>query len=259
MSKKRVIDTRFWTDTRVETLDPSEKLLFVYLLTNGSVDLCGIYELTIKRMAFEIWFDQDMVIRILERFKKDKKAYHIDGWVFIPNFVKNQSLNPKVIKWISRSIERIPSQIIGSIRKLDRLSIDYIYSITPNGKVKLSYNIIDKYIISIDSIKNIMWEDYINSWKWWLNIMWKYFIDNWYRIEESEKGILDFMDWLQNKSRTTFGLRQDWQYDWDKTKEAIADCFEHHKNILPEIIKKQSHKSRVATWFSILKKWNAKN
>ena len=87
----------------------------------------------------------------------------------------------------------------------------------------------------------------------------KYFIDNWYRIEESEKGILDFMDWLQNKSRTTFGLRQDWQYDWDKTKEAIADCFEHHKNILPEIIKKQSHKSRVATWFSILKKWNAKN
>ena len=53
MAKQRYLSTSFWTDSYVEKLDPSEKLLFIFLLTNDSTNLCGIYEITTRRISFE--------------------------------------------------------------------------------------------------------------------------------------------------------------------------------------------------------------
>ena len=69
MSKKRFINTRIWQDNYVSNLDPSEKLLFVYLLTNSSTNICGIYELPLKNVALETGLDTEMVLKILERFE----------------------------------------------------------------------------------------------------------------------------------------------------------------------------------------------
>ena len=67
MAKQRMIKTSFWTDSYIETLSPTEKLFYLYLLTNEAVDLCGIYELSKTRMAFETGIDAQDIHDLFER------------------------------------------------------------------------------------------------------------------------------------------------------------------------------------------------
>lgn len=131
MAKQRIINTRFWDDTYISELDPIEKLLFLYLITNPATEICGVYELPIKIMAVQTGIDKDMVIKVLKRFEKDKKMVHQDGWVVITNFSKHQTTNPSVQKGIERSLSEIPHKI--------RLIYDNIqsgYSLSQSGTLK---------------------------------------------------------------------------------------------------------------------------
>ena len=68
MAKNRLIDTIFWEDNYTANLDPIEKLLFLYFLTNSSTSICGIYQVTLKKIAVETGIDREMVEKILKRF-----------------------------------------------------------------------------------------------------------------------------------------------------------------------------------------------
>ena len=65
MAKARYIHTKFWSDDWISRLDPVEKLLFIYLLTNERTNICGVYELPLKFMAVETGIEKDMVEKIL--------------------------------------------------------------------------------------------------------------------------------------------------------------------------------------------------
>lgn len=112
MAKCRMIKTNFWKDPYIENLDPSEKLMYLYIFTNDQVTLCGIYELSKRRASFDTWFDKDMIQKILKRFERDNKLILYDDYVGIVNFMKNQSKNPSVLKWIIRSIREVPAHIL---------------------------------------------------------------------------------------------------------------------------------------------------
>lgn len=131
MSKQRIVDTRIWNDSYFADLDPSEKLLFIYFLTNQYLDLCGIYEVPLKMVAMETGLDKEMVIKILLRFKKDQKVFYSDGWIFIKNFTKYQNFsNPKIELGIKRSLNAIPVKVLESLSKISgikELSISYPY------------------------------------------------------------------------------------------------------------------------------------
>ena len=114
-----MIDTRFWIDDYVSNLDPSEKLLFLYFLTNPYTDICGVYEIPLKHVALETGLDKEMVIKIVDRFSRDNKIFYENGWVAIKNFAKHQQNNPKVAKGIEIGLSKAPKEL------LDRLSIDY--------------------------------------------------------------------------------------------------------------------------------------
>ena len=89
MAKQRYINTRFWEDSFIFGLESDEKLLFLYLLTNSLTTICGIYEMPLPHISFETKIEPARVAKILEKFKKDKKAYYIDGWIVICNFIKH--------------------------------------------------------------------------------------------------------------------------------------------------------------------------
>jgi hypothetical protein len=129
MAKKRYINTRFWDDQYVSNLDPTEKLLFLYFLTNQRTDICGIYEIPLKSIAVDTGIDKEMVVKIINRFTKDKKIFYILGWVFIKNFTKHQAVNPKIEEGIKRSLSEVPNNVLAKIREIqgikDSLSIDY--------------------------------------------------------------------------------------------------------------------------------------
>jgi len=113
MSKQRMVNTRFWDDNYTSNLDPIEKLLFLYFITNTSTNICGVYEIPLKKVAVETGIDKEMVLKIIERFTKDSKIFYVDGWIGIKNFVKHQNQgSPKVRQGIKIEIMAIPKDIL---------------------------------------------------------------------------------------------------------------------------------------------------
>lgn len=118
MAKQRIIRPAFWSDSYIENLDPLEKYLFLYLLTNEKSNLIGIYQLSKKRAMLETWLDIEVIEKIIRRFQEADKIHYVDGWVIIKNHIKNQTLNPKIMTGIRREFSELPPSVI-----------DYIYSI----------------------------------------------------------------------------------------------------------------------------------
>lgn len=118
MAKERMINTKFWDDSYIVSLDPIEKLLYLYFLTNPLTNIAGVYEIQLRRISFDTGIDKDMVQKIIDRFTADDKIFFIDGWIAIKNFSKHQRDNPSVKKGIEMSLKFVPVAI------LDRLCTD---------------------------------------------------------------------------------------------------------------------------------------
>jgi hypothetical protein len=119
MAKKRYINTKFWSDNYISELDPIEKLLFIYFITNPYTDICGIYEISLKQMALDTGIDQqEMLPKIINRFSLDDKIYYIDGWVYVKNFQKHQAVNESVLRGIERSLQDVPCEIMAQIKHI---------------------------------------------------------------------------------------------------------------------------------------------
>lgn len=125
MAKLRYIKDSFWSDEWIEWLSLEEKWFFLYLLTNQYVSLTGIYPLTIRKIAFELNSSMEFVQKTLEKFQQAKKVYYLGGNIIIVNFVKNQKLwwwENKLVKWIVRELEQIPSETIKLIAQNKELT-----------------------------------------------------------------------------------------------------------------------------------------
>jgi hypothetical protein len=117
VSKQRLVDTCFWDDGYVVKLDPSEKLLFLYLLTNPLTTLCGVYQIEVRRISFDTGFDADTVGRMLARFERDDKCLYLDGWVAMRNWLKHQrTRNTSIRKGIDRELSLVPPALADWVR-----------------------------------------------------------------------------------------------------------------------------------------------
>lgn len=112
MYVKRSISTRIWSDAWIETLSTEAKLLWVYLLTNRETNILGIYEISIKRIAYETWLGEEKVLEILSSFAKERKAFYFDGTVFIPSWLKNQAPNTNMLQSAQRLYDGLPNELI---------------------------------------------------------------------------------------------------------------------------------------------------
>ena len=70
MGIKRVVDTSFWTDGKVDEFTPEDKYFMLYLLTNPYTRQLGIYEISIKQVAFHLGYSVEAVKALIERFEK---------------------------------------------------------------------------------------------------------------------------------------------------------------------------------------------
>ena len=70
MGIKRIVDTSFWTDSKVDDFSPEDKYFMLYLLTNPFTTQLGIYEISIKQVAFQLGYSKDAVMALIERFEK---------------------------------------------------------------------------------------------------------------------------------------------------------------------------------------------
>jgi hypothetical protein len=138
--------------------DPIEKLLFLYLLTNTLTNIIGIYEISLRRIAFDTGIDSEMVKKILERFELDDKIKYDNNWVAIKNFVKHQLNNPKINVGIETLIKEVPEDLFEWVNiDYDRLSH---LNTNTNTNLNTNTNIILIADGKSDDFKKV-WKDFI--------------------------------------------------------------------------------------------------
>lgn len=101
---KRYVSTSFWDDEWVQTLDFTEKGMYLYLLTNPLTNIAGVYKLANRRIVFDTGLSDETVEKIMRKFENAGKAYRHGEYVVLPSWPhhqKCQNLN------IQRGINRI--------------------------------------------------------------------------------------------------------------------------------------------------------
>ena len=134
VAKQRIVNTKFWDDSYIAGLSPLEKLVFLYLITNPLTNISGVYELPLKRAAFDVGLSgKDMEV-IFKKFEADGKIARAAGWVGVVNFVKHQTLNPKIQIGIVQELRKAPKEVV------DRVSIDYLSLSHSNSNLNTNAN-----------------------------------------------------------------------------------------------------------------------
>lgn len=233
MAKKRYINTRFWDDNYISNLDPIEKLLFLYFLTNQRTDICGIYEIPLKSIAMDTGLDKEMVIKVVNRFSADNKIFYIDGWVYVKNFSKHQAVNPKIEAGIQRNLEDIPAEIKA---KIEEINIGYDSLSKPIAlKLKLKPTLKLKPIGSEDTTPTPAEEM-------------RMFV----RSEEKQESIVSYLeDKGVNRELAVKEINKFLSYWTELNKSGTLQRWETEKTF--------ELKRRLATWFGNVKQFSSVN
>ena len=111
MSVQRSINSKFWSDTFVvENLNPLDRYLFLYFLTNERTNLSGVYEAPMRIISNETGLDRDEITRMLDRLKG--KVEYKDGWVCLVNFIKHQNIENSSIRiGINNKLDELPEKV----------------------------------------------------------------------------------------------------------------------------------------------------
>jgi len=134
MAKKRYINTKFWSDSFIVKLNPEERYLFLYLLTNEHTEICGMYELPMSVMARETGYNIETLSNLLKRLAP--KMLYVEEWVYITNFAKNQAANENMKKGAERSLAEVPPKILAKIKEFNERFETLSNHSEPFGKPK---------------------------------------------------------------------------------------------------------------------------
>jgi hypothetical protein len=95
MATHRYISTTFWDDAWIQELEPSEKFVYLYLMTNPLTSISGVYKITDRRISFDTGYDTQTIKTIMEKFTASKKAIRFGEWVVLPSWPKHQDWKSK--------------------------------------------------------------------------------------------------------------------------------------------------------------------
>ncbi|HAB9620651.1 TPA_asm: DnaD domain protein [Listeria monocytogenes] len=141
MAVYRQIHVSFWQDSFVLDLTAEEKYFYLYLMTNSKTNQIGIYEISKKIMEIESGYSMDTVSKLLKKFIDYKKILYSESTkeLMLLNWCKyNWSGSPKVVSLVNKELKGVKNtefakeyieQAKSQGYKIDKLSIEYLYSI----------------------------------------------------------------------------------------------------------------------------------
>ena len=133
MSQTRYIKNEIWDDEWFYDLDPVEKLVWLFLLTNNRCNIAGVYKMNMKWGARLTGLDTDIFPKILKRLEDAGKVHLHDDWLFIVNFTKHQAENPSVRAGIVRILKEVPGEAVDSLRQAVPACPTLLYLTQPNS------------------------------------------------------------------------------------------------------------------------------
>jgi hypothetical protein len=112
VAKQRMVSTKFWSDPWVvDELNPLDRYLFLYLLTNEKTNIAGVYELSVRTMANETGIEKEELLRMLKRL--ESRVLFVMGWVVFRKSIKHQNFrSPKIESAIARELQDVPEDVI---------------------------------------------------------------------------------------------------------------------------------------------------
>ncbi len=125
MSKYRYLNTRFWSDSwTVDDLNPLDRYLMLYLLTNEKTNLSGVYELPMRIISNETGIEKEELARMIKRL--EPKVFYRKGWVVLVNAIKHQSYkNPKIATAIQKELCQSSADLIELLVLPQDFSLDF--------------------------------------------------------------------------------------------------------------------------------------
>lgn len=118
MATQRYISTSFWDDRWIRSLNPADRYLYLYLMTNPLTNIAGVYEITMDRIAFDTGYDERTLRPMLDRFAEAGKAvFFHDEWMILPRWPKHQRVKKgdNVKKGIDRILADLPGDVFQAL------------------------------------------------------------------------------------------------------------------------------------------------
>lgn len=110
---KRYVSTSFWDDNWVQSLNFTEKGLYLYLLTNPLTNIAGVYKLANRRIVFDTGLPEEKVEAIMQKFEQEGKAYRHGEYVVLPSWPHHQKCaNANIQRGIYRILKTLEPDLI---------------------------------------------------------------------------------------------------------------------------------------------------
>ena len=87
---ERGFQTELWTDPFIQNLSPEAKLLFIYLWTNKHCNQAGLYEISLKTMAFDTGLSVEALPSLLSQLEPKVSWSAEQNLVWVKHFLKRQ-------------------------------------------------------------------------------------------------------------------------------------------------------------------------
>lgn len=177
----RILYTKLWKDEFVAELNPTEKLLFIYLITNERVNIIHCYEVSDREIAFDTGIDRGIIARSKEKFQEAGKISFYKNYVLLRNASKYESytgfknetakekllslMSPDVLDWYTNVIDRgIDTPLMGSINHKSEI-INQNKGVV-KGKLEITEDeileIAMKYNVPVSFVRSK--QDDVNNW-----------------------------------------------------------------------------------------------
>lgn len=122
--KTRIVYTKIFNDEYYRNLTDKEKTIFMFLLFNEKVNMCGIYEMPDWLICATNKIEEKELAKIKDKFQKDNKFLFVKGWVKIVNNKKYNNYTGSINeKAKAKELKDIPNEI--KDYSINTLSIGY--------------------------------------------------------------------------------------------------------------------------------------
>jgi len=120
MAKTRMpVNPKIWDESWMINLEADEKLIYIYLVANPSVNIIGIYECSLKLMSLRTGVALKRIEEIINKLETLNKIYYDHDYIIIPNYF---AYNPHNFnfegKRIQQAIRNIQPDILEKYGKL---------------------------------------------------------------------------------------------------------------------------------------------
>jgi hypothetical protein len=226
MSKLRSVSTAFWSDPFIEDLTPSEKLLFLYLITNDKTNMLGIYEVSIKKISYDTGLNKEVIEKSLKEFERLSKVKYIKNHIVLVNFMKHQNYNTNMKKSAIDIYNDLPKEL-----KNSALDISKDNPLKGFESLLNHYGMVSKYEVEVELE---------------------------YEVEVELENITALPKFSFYQSLLNYGFKKELVSDWlkvRKTKKA-TNTETAFQNFIKEIEKRNLNINEILE-FIVIKNWSS--